>query len=94
MSGATVNVFNELVTVSISLSAQYGNEYHDDNIVDLIGGVLDDGVADEEKDSDVLEAVAAQEEGDSSSLDQVVLGSWLHFVLHSACVVDFLHLLN
>ena len=61
----------ELFAVSNSLSAEDVSEDADHNVVDVIGGVLDDGVSEEEFNSDILEAVGGEEECISVPFDDV-----------------------
>ena len=78
----------ELGAVSVPLPAEDGDEDEDDDVVGPVLGVLDDGVSDEEDGSEVLGAVAGQQEGDSSVLDGVSQNGLGSVVL--ARVVDLL----
>ncbi len=51
------NEVDELRTVSISLSSQKSDEDEDNNIVNFIGWVFNDAIANEENGSNILEAV-------------------------------------
>ena len=51
------NVSDELLAVSISLSSQNTDEDKDNNVVDNISWVFNDGIGNEEDGSDILEAV-------------------------------------
>ena len=51
----------KLGTVSVSLSSEEVSEDSDHDVVDVVGGVLDDGVDEEEDNSDILEAVGGEE---------------------------------
>lgn len=62
---------NELFTISISLFTHDVCEDGDNNIVGDVGWVSNDGVSNEEEDSDILEAVAGEEESDSGVLDGI-----------------------
>ena len=61
----------ELLAVSNHLSAKESLEDGDHDIVDVVRGVLDDGVSEEEDDSDVLEAVGGKEEGGSVPFNNI-----------------------
>lgn len=61
----------ELLAVSNSLPAEDVSEDGNDDIVGVVLGALDDGVSEEELNSDVLEAVAGQEEGNSVPFDDI-----------------------
>ncbi len=61
----------ELGAVCVSLSAQDVCEDGDNNVVGVVSGVLDHGVDQKELNSDVLEAVGGEEEGNSVPLDDV-----------------------
>ena len=73
---------NELFTISISLFTHDVSEDGDNNVVGDIGWVLDDGISDEEEDSDILEAVAGEEETDSGILDGITKDG-LNFLFNS-----------
>lgn len=61
----------ELGAVVSSLSAEDGDEDANHDVIDVISGVLDDGVSEEEDDSDILEAVGGQQEGISGPFNGV-----------------------
>ena len=61
----------ELFAVSNSLSAEEVSEDADHNVVHVVLGVLDDGVSEEEFNSDILEAVGGEEECISVPFDDV-----------------------
>jgi hypothetical protein len=61
----------ELGTISNTLSAEHVSEDGDDDIVGIVSGVLDDGVSEEEDDSDVLEAVGGEESGNSVEFNDI-----------------------
>ena len=71
MSNKSDDEVLELFAVSNSLSAEDVSEDGDGNIVGVVLGVLDDGVGEEEFDSDVLEAVGGEEEGISVPFNDV-----------------------
>ena len=78
----------ELHAVSDSLSSENDSEDSNHNVVNVVGGVLNDGVGEEQDDSDILEAVGGQEEVNSfpfngiSDLDGGLVGVALveHFL--------------
>jgi hypothetical protein len=61
----------ELGTVRNSLSSEDESEDGDDDVVGVVLGALDDGVGEEELNSDVLEAVGSEEEGNTVPLNDV-----------------------
>lgn len=61
----------ELGTISIALSAEDVSEDGNDDIVGVVSGVLDDGVSEEEDNSDILEAVGGQEESNTFPFDGI-----------------------
>lgn len=61
----------ELGAVSNCLSSEDVSEDSDNDVVGVVSGVLDDGVGKEELNSDVLEAVGGEEEGDSVPLNDI-----------------------
>jgi hypothetical protein len=61
----------ELRTISVTLSAEEVSEDSDDDIVGPVSGVLDDGVGEEQHNSDILEAVGGQQEGNSVPFDNI-----------------------
>ena len=61
----------ELGAVSDTLFAEEVSEDGNDDIVGIVSGALDDGVSEEEDDSDVLEAVGGEEEGNSVPFDDI-----------------------
>jgi len=61
----------ELGTISDTLFAEEVSEDANDDIVGIISGVLDDGVSEEEDDSDVLEAVGGEESGNSVEFNDI-----------------------
>ena len=73
---------NELFTISISLFAHDVSKDGDNDIISNIGWVLNDGIGEEEKDSDILEAVAGEEETDSGILDGITKDG-LNFLFNS-----------
>ena len=62
---------DELFAVSITLSSHDVNEDEDDNVVGDISGVFDNGVSNEEEDSDIFETVAGEEESNTCSFDSI-----------------------
>ena len=62
MYGRSDDEVLELLAVSNHLPAEEEFEDGDHDVVDVVGGVLDDGVSEEEDDSDILEAVGGKEE--------------------------------
>lgn len=61
----------ELLAVSNGLSAEDVSEDADDEVVGVVLGALDDSVSEEELNSDILEAVGSEEEGDSVPLNDI-----------------------
>ena len=61
----------ELLAVSDSLSSEEVFEDSNHNVIDIVRWVLDDGVSEEEDDSDVFEAVGGEEEGDSVPFNNI-----------------------
>ena len=61
----------ELGTISDTLLTAEVSEDGDDDIVGIVSGVLDDGVSEEEDDSDVLEAVGGEESGNSVEFNDI-----------------------
>jgi hypothetical protein len=61
----------ELGAVSNTLSAEDVSEDSDNNIVGPVSGALDDSVSEEEDDSDILEAVGGEEEGNSVPFNNI-----------------------
>ena len=61
----------ELGTISDTLLTEEVSEDGDDDIVGIVSGVLDDGVSEEEDDSDVLEAVGGEESGNSVEFNDI-----------------------
>lgn len=61
----------ELCAVVVHLSAEDVSEDGNDDVVGVVGGVLDDGVGQKEFDSDVFEAVGGQKEGNSVPFDDI-----------------------
>lgn len=51
------NEVDELRAISITLSSQKSNEDEDDDVVGPISWVFNDGIGNEENDSDILETV-------------------------------------
>ncbi len=51
------NEVDELWAVSITLSSQKSNEDKDNDVVDVISWVINDGIGNEENNSDILETV-------------------------------------
>ena len=84
---------DELSTVSSTLLAHKVSEDGDDDVIGEVAGVLDDGVSDQAENTEVLEAVAGQQEGNSGSLDGITKHG-LDFVLNSARVIDGFNVLN
>ena len=62
---------DELSTIGSGLFAHKVSEDSDNNIIGDIVGVLDDGISDEEENSDILEAVAGEEESNTGILDGI-----------------------
>ena len=61
----------ELFAVSHSLSSHDVEDDDDNDIVGDVGGVLDDGITDEEEGSDIFEAVAGEEETNSGGFNSI-----------------------
>ena len=61
----------ELGTISDTLLTEEVSEDGDDDIVGIVFGALDDGVSEEEDDSDVLEAVGGEEKGNSVEFNDI-----------------------
>lgn len=61
----------ELSAISVALSAEDVSEDGNDDIVGVVSGVLDDSVGEEEDDSDILEAVGGEEEGNTVPLNDI-----------------------
>ena len=61
----------ELGAVSDTLPAEDVSEDGNDEVIGVVLGVLDDGVNEEELNSNILEAVAGQEEGNSVPFDDI-----------------------
>ena len=73
--------------------AEDGAEDADDDVVDPVGGGLDDGVEQAEHDSDVLGAVGGKEESNTGGLDDVA-ESGLNLVVQTTFSGDSLSLLD
>lgn len=80
---------DELLAVGIALSSQDVHEDEDEDVSHNVSWVLDQLVADEEQHSDVLEAVAGQQETDSSGFDNVAECGFNFFVDLAAAVDGF-----
>lgn len=61
----------ELSAISVTLSAEEVSEDGNNDIVGPVSGVLDDSVGEEEDNSDILEAVGGQEEGNTVPLNDI-----------------------
>ena len=61
----------ELGAISDSLSAEDVSEDGDDDIVGVVLGVLNDSVSEEEDNSDILEAVGGQKEGNTFPFNSI-----------------------
>lgn len=61
----------ELGAVSNTLSSEDVTEDEDHNVIEVVTGVLDDGVEEEEFNSDILEAVGGEEEGNTIPLNDI-----------------------
>jgi hypothetical protein len=61
----------ELGAVSNTLLAEEVSEDSDNNIVGPVSGALDDSISEEEDDSDILEAVGGEEEGNSVPFNNI-----------------------
>ena len=61
----------ELLAVSNTLSSEEVSEDGDHNVINVVSGVLDDGVNEEEDDSDVLEAVGGEESSNSVPFNNI-----------------------
>ena len=61
----------ELLAVSNSLPAEEVFEDGDHDVLNVVGWVLDDGVSEEEDDSDILEAVGGEEESGSFPFNNI-----------------------
>lgn len=84
---------NELSAVSISLSSQKSDEDKNNDIVDNVRWVFNDGISNEEDGSDILEAVGGEEESNTSGFNGITQ-DWLDFVLNSAFFEDILGFLD
>lgn len=84
---------NEFLAISVSLSAEDVEEDKDNGVVCPISGILDNGVSEQEDDSDIFEAVTGQQEGDSGSLNNVTQ-NWLNFVAELALLIHSSDFLN
>lgn len=73
----------ELFTISNGLLSNDIAENGNDDIIGNVAGVFDDRVSDEEENSDILETVAGEEEGNSGVFDGVSEDG-INFVLNSA----------
>lgn len=87
------DVMDELFAVGISLSSHDVNEDQDNDVVGDVGGVLDDGVRDQKEGSNILEAVAGQQESDSGSFDGISQNGF-NFLAQVAGVIDNLGLVD
>ena len=70
MYGSDDEVF-ELLAVSNSLPSEHVFHDGEDDVLDVVGGVLDDDVSEEEDDSDILEAVGGEEESGSFPFNSI-----------------------
>ena len=61
----------ELSAISVTLSAEEVSEDGNDNVVGVVSGGLNDGVGEEEDNSDILEAVGGQKEGNSVPFNDI-----------------------
>jgi len=61
----------KLGAISDTLFTEEVSEDGDDDIIGPVSGVLDDGVDEEEDDSDILEAVGGEEEGNSVPFNDI-----------------------
>lgn len=61
----------ELSAVSVTLSAKEVSEDGNNDVVGPVSGVLDDGIGEEEDNSDILEAVGSKEEGNSVPFNDI-----------------------
>lgn len=84
---------DELFAISVTLSAEDVKEDGNNDVVGPVGWVLDDGVGEEEDNSDVFEAVAGQKEGDSCGFNSVS-NSGLNFIVQLAFFVDGFNFLD
>ncbi len=87
------NEVDELRAISITLSSQKSNEDEDDDVVGPISWVFNDGIGNEENDSDILETVWSKQKSDTGGLNGISEG-WLNLLVDSTFFEDFLCLLN
>ena len=81
------DVVVELTAVSNSLLAQNVFEDGDDDVIGEVGGVFDDAVSEEEDDSDILEAVAGEHEGNTGVFNSIS-DHGVNFLFNSAGFVN------
>lgn len=84
---------DELGAILVTLSAEEGTEDDDNDVIDDVLSILDDGVSQQENDSDVLAAVAEQEEGNAWGFNNVS-ESWLNLLVETAGISGSLDLLD
>ena len=84
---------DELLAISIPLSAHDVKEDGHNNIIGDVGWILDDGVTDQQKGTDVLEAVAGKEESNSSGFNGISKDG-VNFLLDVAGLIDNLEVIN
>jgi len=82
----------KLGTVLVGLPAEDVSEDGNDQIVGVVSGGLDNGVNEEEFNSDIFEAVWGEEEGNTVPFDNVSdLDSWLVGLAFVEHFLSFLH---
>lgn len=77
----------ELFAVGVSLPAHDVEDDGHDDVVGEVLGVLQDGIGDQEDDSDILEAVAGEQEGNTGGFNSISEGG-LDLLVDSAGLVD------
>ena len=82
----------ELFAISNTLSAEDVSEDGNDDVVGVVLGVLNDGIDEEELNSDVLEAVGGEEEGNSVPFNDIT--DFGLFLVGKANVKHFLSFLH
>lgn len=84
---------DELFAVSNSLSSEDVKEDGDDDVRNNVGGVFDDGVKDEEDDTDVLGAVRGKKEANTGGFNGISEHG-LNLVNSSTALIDILGFLD
>lgn len=90
---STDDEVDELAAVLVALLAEDGTEDGNDDVVDPVSGGLNNGVGEQQHDSDILEAVAGEQERNSAGFDDVSEGG-LDLVVEAAVIGDGLSLLD